>query len=120
MQIKVRAGRPEHRMVFPISHAEAAVSPTWYVTYEIRKRGLLHKKERSPRLTRTFLSEADAKIFALEKLKEGLVLFAGTLNPHSPKRVVLSRNIADWLGEQSEAAANSASEESRPTDAIKK
>lgn len=99
MQIKVRAGRPEHRFASIVAHAGLAVSPTWYVTYEIRKRGLLHRKERSPRETRIFVTEKEAKMFALAKLEEGLVLFAGTLNPHSPKRVILSRNIADWLVE---------------------
>ena len=120
MQIKVRAGRPEQHIFSIVAHAGVAVSPTWYVTYEIRKRGLLLRKERSPRDTRTFLTETEAKTFARAKLEEGLVLFAGTLNPHSPKRVVLSRNIADWLAEQNETTANSVSEESRPLGAIKK
>jgi len=80
----------------------AAVPLTWFVTFEIRKRGLLHKKERSPRETRTFATEAEAKIFAQTKLEEGLVIFAGTINPHSPKRLILSRDIAGWLLEESQ------------------
>jgi hypothetical protein len=75
---------------------------TWFVTFEIRKRGLLRKKERSPHKSHTFATEAEAKMFAQTKLEEGLVVFAGTINPHSPKRVVLSRDIAGWLVEGNE------------------
>jgi hypothetical protein len=76
------------------------VDPTWYVTFEIRKRGLLSKKERSPRETRTFATEAEAKRFAQERFEEGLAVFAGTINPHSPKRLILFPAIPDWLAEQ--------------------
>jgi len=76
------------------------VAPTWYVTFEIRKRGLLSKKERSPRETRTFATEAEAKKFARVKLEEELVVFAGTINPHSPKRLILSYDISSWVEEQ--------------------
>ena len=80
---------------------------TWFVTFETRDRGLLRKKERSPRETRTFATEAEAKMFAQTKLEEGLVVFAGTINPHSPKRVILSRDIANWLVEESEPLSRS-------------
>jgi hypothetical protein len=82
------------------------LAPTWYVTFEIRKRGLLSKKERSPRETRTFATEAEAKMFARVKLDNGLVVFAGTINPHLPKRLILSNSIANWLEEPSESATN--------------
>jgi len=35
------------------------MQPTWYVTYEVHKRGILPKR-RSPRLTTTFETEAEA------------------------------------------------------------
>jgi hypothetical protein len=76
---------------------------TWFVTFEIRKRGLLSKKERSPRETRTFVTEAEAKIFAQSKFEEGLVVFAGTINPHSPKQLILFSAIPDWLTGQDAA-----------------
>jgi hypothetical protein len=78
------------------------VPPNWFVTFEIRKRGLLLKKERSPRETHTFATEAEAKVFAQTKFEEGLVVFAGTINPHSPKRLILASDIAGWLVEESE------------------
>jgi hypothetical protein len=84
-----------------------AVPLTWFVTFEIRKRGLLRKRERSPRETHTFATEAEAKKFAQTKLEEGLVVFAGTINPHSPKRVILSGDIAGWLVEETRPLSRS-------------
>ena len=83
-----------------------AVPPTWYVTFEIRKRGLLAKKERSPRETRIFGTEAEAKGFARDKLEEGLVVFAGTINPHTPKRLILFNDVSDWLAGQGDPTAS--------------
>ena len=74
----------------------ATLRPTWYVTFESRRRGLF-PKPRSPRETRTFATEAEARIFARAKLDEGLVVFAGTINPHSPKQVISSRHVLHWL-----------------------
>ena len=79
----------------------------WFVTFEIRKRGLLLKKERSPRETHTFATEAEAKVFAQTKFEEGLVVFAGTINPNSPKRIILASDIAGWLVEESEPLSRS-------------
>ena len=76
-----------------------AATPIWYVTFEIRKRGIL-PKQRSPRETRTFVTEGEAKIFARSKLKEGLTVFAGTINPHIPKRLVPSSQIYAWLADE--------------------
>jgi hypothetical protein len=74
--------------------------PDWFVTFEIRKRGLRQKKERSPRESRMFVAEAEAKMFARAKLDEGLSVFAGTVNPHSPKQLILPHDIPRWLMEQ--------------------
>ena len=75
------------------------MQPTWYVTYEVHKRGILPKR-RSPRLTTTFETEAEAKDFARAKLQEGLIVFAGTINPHVPRQLVSSHNIAAWLADE--------------------
>ncbi|MGY2902579.1 hypothetical protein ACVWVY_001600 [Bradyrhizobium sp. URHC0002] len=79
--------------------------PTWYVTFESRPRGLLAKKRRSPRETRTFATEGEAKILARSKLDEGLIVFAGTINPHLPRRHIPSGQISMWLTEGSEDSA---------------
>jgi hypothetical protein len=76
---------------------------TWYVTFEVRKRGLL-LRQRSPRETKTFATEAEAKLFARAKLDEGLAVFAGTINPHLPRRVIPASCIADWLAEGRDGA----------------
>ena len=76
-----------------------AARPIWYVTFEIRKRGIL-PKQRSLRETKTFVTEDEAKIFARSKLKDGLTVFAGTINPHMPKRLVLSSQVCAWLADE--------------------
>jgi hypothetical protein len=70
---------------------------TWYITFETQKHGTLPRR-RSPRETRTFASETEAKHFARAKLDEGLVVFAGTINPHLPKQIIPSSSILSWLG----------------------
>jgi hypothetical protein len=39
----------------------------------------------------------EAKNFARVKFDEGLVVFAGTINPQSPKQLIASSKIPDWL-----------------------
>jgi hypothetical protein len=73
--------------------------PIWYVTFEVHKRGVLPKR-RSPRLTRTFETESEAKNFARAKLREGLIVFAGTINPYVPRQLITSHHIAAWVAEE--------------------
>jgi hypothetical protein len=70
---------------------------TWYVTLEAPKHALLSRKRRSPRMTKTFETEADAKRFAREQLDKGLSVVAGTINPHLPKQIIPSSEIFGWL-----------------------
>jgi hypothetical protein len=48
------------------------------------------------RSTRTFKSEIDAKLFAMQILSKGWRASAGTLNPHQPKQVVGPSQIERW------------------------
>ncbi|MBR0881792.1 hypothetical protein ABIF65_003527 [Bradyrhizobium japonicum] len=85
---------------------------TWYVTFEVQRKGML-PKPRHPRLTKTFETEKEAKLFAKEKLDEGLVVTAGTLNPHTPKQIIPSSAVSIWLGgalDQSADRSNSRSD----------
>ena len=50
----------------------------------------------SVRSTRTFKSEVDAKLFAMEILAKGWTASAGTLNPHQPKQVVGPAEVERW------------------------
>ena len=48
------------------------------------------------RSTRTFKSEIDAKLFAMQILSKGWIASAGTLNPHQPKQVIPPSRIETW------------------------
>jgi hypothetical protein len=48
------------------------------------------------RSTRTFRTEADAKLFAMQVLAKGWSASAGTLNPYQPKQVVAPSQIERW------------------------
>ena len=50
----------------------------------------------SVRSTRTFKSEVDAKLFAMQIISKGWSASAGTLNPHQPKQVVGPAQIERW------------------------
>ena len=70
---------------------------TWYVSFEFSEPTL--GKRAQARTTETFLDERDAKAYARAKLAEGSSVNAGTLNPHLPKRTIISRQMLDWLKE---------------------
>jgi len=69
----------------------------WYVAFEPQKTlkpadgGLS-----AVRSTRTFKSEIDAKLFAMQILAKGWSASAGTLNPHQPKKIVAPSQIERW------------------------
>ena len=48
------------------------------------------------RSTRTFKTEVDAKLFAMQILAKGWTVSAGTLNPHQPKQVVGPADVERW------------------------
>ncbi len=96
---QTRRSRPNHNGNGAVGEVWCdPMTATWYVTFEVRKRGLL-LRQRSPRETKTFATEAEAKLFARAKLDEGLAVFAGTINPHLPRRLISSSHIAAWLAE---------------------
>jgi hypothetical protein len=45
----------------------------------------------------TFATEAEARQFARARVAEGLTVFAGTINPHSPRQIVTAEDIVQWL-----------------------
>jgi hypothetical protein len=69
-------------------------SDIWYVTYGPDKAD--ENAASMARSTRTFKSEVDAKLFAMQILAKGWTASAGTLNPHQPKRVVGPSQIESW------------------------
>jgi hypothetical protein len=70
---------------------------TWYVAFGPDKAVKTDDSATgSVRSTRTFKSEVDAKLFAMQILAKGWSATAGTLNPHQPKQVVGSSQIERW------------------------
>jgi hypothetical protein len=70
---------------------------TWYVAFGPDK--TLKSDDRAGgavRSTRTFKSETEAKLFALQILAKGWSANAGTLNPHQPKRTIAASQIEEW------------------------
>ena len=69
----------------------------WYVAFEPKKP--LKPDDggtRAVRSTRTFKSEIDAKLFAMQILAKGWSASAGTLNPHQPRQIVAPSQIEHW------------------------
>lgn len=72
----------------------------WYISYR-SKIGPQQENERPiVRATRRFKTEADAKQFAIEVIRDGWSAIAGTIDPHKPKRTISSRKILDWIAEE--------------------
>jgi hypothetical protein len=74
---------------------------TWYVTFEVPKEGRLVRRRRS-RSTSTFETETEAKNFARMKFGDGLIVTAGTIVPHLPRRAIASVSILSWLEQGNE------------------
>jgi hypothetical protein len=79
-----------------LRHLGGKMPYTWYVTFEVYQRGILPKR-RSPRATRRFETEAEARNFARAQFSQGLSVFAGTINPHTPRQLIPSGKIPLWL-----------------------
>ena len=69
-------------------------SDIWYVTFGPDKAD--DNAVSTVRSTRTFKTEVDAKLFAMQILAKGWTASAGTLNPHQPKRTVGPSQIESW------------------------
>ena len=70
---------------------------TWYVAFGPDKAVKTDDSATGVvRSTRTFKSEVDAKLFAMQILAKGWSVSAGTLNPPQPKQIVGSSQIEHW------------------------
>lgn len=68
----------------------------WYVSFGADKTLKSEGASGPARTTRTFKSEADARIFALEIIRKGWSASAGTINPHQPKQLIGPSHIENW------------------------
>jgi hypothetical protein len=72
---------------------------TWYVSYVASADA---SADRVQRATKTFSCEGDARTFAQTRFAAGdRTLMAGTLNPATPKRLIPSAAILEWLDDSS-------------------
>jgi hypothetical protein len=76
---------------------------SWYVSYRsnIKPASAAESVRRVVRATRKFKTEADAKQFARKIIAEGWSAIAGTLNPHTPKKTISSKEILAWIDSKS-------------------
>lgn len=67
----------------------------WYVSFGADR--ALKSSEAAPaRTTRAFKSEADARLFAVEIIRKGWNVSAGTINPHQPKQLIGPADVEGW------------------------
>src|SRR5207237_6463176 len=81
----------------PWPYATMSHPEIWYVAFKPKKP--LKPDDgatRAVRSTRTFKSEIDAKLFAMQILAKGWSASAGTLNPHQPRQIVGPAQIGRW------------------------
>lgn len=69
----------------------------WYVSFALRNPDAGH--HRFARQSRSFASEQDAKAFARTLLESTQDISAGTINPHTPRRVIAPTAIRSWVGD---------------------
>ena len=70
---------------------------TWYVAFGPDKTVKTDDSVASSvRSTRTFRSEVDARLFAMQILAKGWSASAGTLDPHQPRQVIDASQIGKW------------------------
>jgi hypothetical protein len=72
----------------------------WYVSFDDQPSG------RRLRSAQAFESESEAKQFAKDALSSGKVVYAGTLNPHEPRRFIPFEKIDEWLNEHHQGEHN--------------
>jgi len=74
---------------------------TWYVAFGPEKVAQTDDNSTGVRRsTRTFKSEVDAKLFAMQIVAKGWSASAGTLNPYQPRQVVGPLEIERWADQR--------------------
>ena len=87
----------DETFIRPQRYAAMAQPDIWYVAFEPKKPSKSDDSgSGAVRSTRTFKSEIDAKLFAMQILAKGWSASAGTLNPHQPKQIVAPSQIERW------------------------
>src|SRR5262249_50672776 len=92
LNVKTRFWFPHETFALQLRYGCMTKPDTWYVAFSPDKIDDLN--DGTARSTRTFKSELDAKLFAMQILAKGWSASAGTLN--QPKRVIASSQIERW------------------------
>jgi hypothetical protein len=93
----IRESSGEETFIHPGRYRAMTQPDIWYVTFGPDKAVKTDDRAMSAvRSTRTFKSEVDAKLFAMQVLAKGWTASAGTLNPHQPKQIVGASQIEKW------------------------
>jgi hypothetical protein len=91
------AGRKDETFVRVPRYDGMTQPDIWYVAFGPDKTVKTDDRaESAVRSTRTFKSEVDAKLFAVQILSKGWTASAGTLNPHQPKQIIAPSQIEHW------------------------
>ena len=78
----------------------SVIANHWYVSIERPSEWRPNSSRApAPRLSKSFQTENEAKQFAREMLSKGLQAMAGTMNPHLPRRLIVSLEIERWIDE---------------------
>jgi len=73
----------------------------WYVSVEGPSERLKLSRAPVPRKTKPFPTEREAKQFAKAMQLDGFRVTAGTLNPHQPRRRIITASEIDrWIEEK--------------------
>jgi hypothetical protein len=88
-------------MVATMARSTAIINH-WYVSVEVPSEWRsISPRAPSPRQTKAFPTEVEAKQFAKAMLLDGLKVNAGTLNPHQPiRRQIAASEINRWIEEE--------------------
>jgi len=74
------------------------IANQWYVSIDrpIQWRPTSSRAS-SPRESKSFPTEIEAKQFARAMLSDGFKVMAGTMNPHLPRRLIVASEIDRWI-----------------------
>jgi hypothetical protein len=89
------------RSMATIMASYTTITNRWYVSVERPSQWRpATSRAPSPRQTKSFPTEIEAKQFAKAMLSEGLKVTAGTLSPHQPRRrQIAASEINRWIEE---------------------
>ena len=85
---------------FRVMSRHTVIANHWYVSVEGPSEWRpTSSRSPTPRLSKSFPTENEAKQFAREMLSKGLKVIVGTMIPHMPRRLIVASEIERWIDE---------------------